>query len=338
MTVQDTSPRSTPAGDAIVDVPNADRAALLGQIGVPLILLLLVVVFALTADDFLSGSNIKTIFSDAAFPSIVAVGLTICLVMGEFDLSLNGVAGLATIVVAVLVAREGMSTIPAILITLVGVGLMVGIVNGALVGFLGVNALIVTIATNSALLGLQYVVSGSEQIFGGFPPGFVDFARGDLGPIPNMVVVSVLIALAVWMMLVRSTLCRQMRAIGGNEEAARVAGVHTARTKVWGFALCALLAAVAGTLFAGKQTAAFPLSGLDVLLPSYAACFIGAATFKVGEFNVPGTLVGVMIATITANGLLLQGVANYATYLIQAAILLVALIFARVVARRRAQV
>jgi ribose/xylose/arabinose/galactoside ABC-type transport system permease subunit len=332
MTLQDTGTRAPEA--APIEEPGAGRAALLGQVGVPVILVLLIVVFSITADDFLSGSNIKTIFSDAAFPTIVAVGLTICLAMGEFDLSLNGVAGLATIVVAVLVSRKGMATVPAILITLVACGLAVGIVNGALVGFLGVNALIVTIAVNSALLGLEYVVSDTKQIFGGFPSGFVSFCRGDVGPVPNIVIVAGAVALAIWATLEHTTLGRQMRAVGGNAEAARIAGVDTARTKVWGFALCSLLAALAGTLFAGKQTAAFPLSGLDVLLPSYAACFIGAATFKVGEFNVPGTIIGVFIATITANGLLLMGVANYATYLIQAGILLGALVFARIVSRR----
>ncbi|MCW2953406.1 MAG: hypothetical protein JWQ48_2576 [Conexibacter sp.] len=315
---------------------RAQRAALLGRIGVPLILVLMIVVFALTAQDFLAGSNIKTIFTDAAFPSMVAIGLTVCLTMGEFDLSLNGVAGLATIVVSVLVARNHMATIPAILITLATVGVVVGLANGLLVGYLGLNALIVTIAVNSGLLGFEYVISKSQQIFGGYPRGFVSFARGSVGPIPNIVILAVVLAIAVWLMLERTTLGRQMRAVGGNAEAARIAGVNVSRTKVWGFIICSLLTAVAGVLFAGKQTAAFPLSGLDVLLPSYAACFIGAATFKVGEFNIAGTLVGVMIATITANGLLLIGVANYATYLIQGAILLVALTFARLVARRRA--
>lgn len=309
---------------------DARRRALSGQFGVPFMAVLLIVFFWLATDQFLSGANIKTILTDAALPAIVAVGLTACLAMGEFDLSLNGVAGLATIVVAVLTARKGMPTIPAVAIAL-AVGLGIGLVNGVFVGFVGVSALIVTIAVNSILNGWQYIVSDSQQIFGGFPPGFVRFARGELGPVSTLVIVAVAVAVAVYVLLEHTTLGRHLRAIGGNPEAARIAGVNVARTKLAGFAISSTLAALAGLLFAGKQTTAFPLSGLDVLLPAFAACFIGAAMFKVGEFNVPGTIVGVLIATITANGLLLMGVPNYATFIFQGVILLVALVFARVV-------
>jgi ribose/xylose/arabinose/galactoside ABC-type transport system permease subunit len=188
---------------------------------------------------------------------------------------------------------------------------------------------------NSILNGWQFVITDSSQVFGNFPPGFVSFARGDVLGIPNLVLVATVVVLVVWALLERTTLGRQIRAVGGNAEAARIAGVNTARVKVAGFVICAFLAALAGLLFAGKQSSAFPLSGLDVLLPSFAACFIGAAMFKLGEFNVPGTVVGVMITQITSNGLTLMNVPTYASYFLQGAILLVALLFARAVAGRR---
>ncbi|HZV74935.1 MAG TPA: ABC transporter permease [Conexibacter sp.] len=309
---------------------SARRRAFVGQIGVPLMGLALIVVFSLIADNFLTGSNIKDIFSQAALPLIVATGLTICLSMGEFDLSLNGVAGLATVLMAVLVARKGMSPLLAIpLVLALGVG--IGAVNGVLVGYFGVAALIVTIAVNSILQGWEFVVSGSVQIFGGFPPGLVSFARGSVLGIPTLVLIAAAVAWLAWVLLERTTLGRHLRAIGGNAEAARIAGVNTARVKLAGFIITALLASLAGLLFAARETNAYPLNGLDVLLPSFAACFIGAAMFKIGEFNIPGTIVGVMIAQITANGLILLNVATYASYFFQGIILLIALLFARVV-------
>ncbi len=125
-----------------------------------------------------------------------------------------------------------------------------------------------------------------------------------------------------------------VKAVGGNAEAARLAGVDVRRTRAFGFILCTFAASVAGILFANKQAVAYPLAGLDVLLPSFTAAFIGAATFRFGEFNIFGTVVGVLVTQIAANGLILLGVPNYTTYVFQGVILLVALVFARVVALR----
>jgi ribose transport system permease protein len=321
-----------PAGGTQMDDldRSARRRAFVGRIGVPIMGIALIVVFAVIADNFVTGSNIKDIFTQAALPMIVATGLTVCLSMGEFDLSLNGVAGLATVLFAVLVARKGIPTVPAIALVLLA-GVAVGVVNGVLVGYFGVAALIVTIAVNSILQGWQFVISGSAQIFGGFPEGIVNFARGTLLGIPTLVLVAAVVAVAAWVLLERTTLGRHLRAVGGNAEAARIAGVDTARVKLYGFIITATLASLAGLLFAAKETNAYPLNGLDVLLPSFAACFIGAAMFKLGEFNVPGTVVGVMIAQITSNGLILMNVPTYASYFFQGIILLVALLFARVV-------
>ena len=107
-------------------------------------------------------------------------------------------------------------------------------------------------------------------------------------------------------------------------------------TRAFGFIACASAATVAGMLYAGKQAVAYPLTGLNVLLPSYAAAFLGAAMFKLGEFNVWGTVVGVMIAEIVSNGLLLLSVPAYATYIFQGTILIAALTFARIVGRQAA--
>lgn len=310
------------------------RRRLLGQVGVPVVAILLVVVFSIIADNFLSVDNFKTIASDAALPAIVAIGLTLCLAAGEFDLSLTGVAGLATVTAAQLLSPMNLTTISAILIVL-GVGVAIGIINGFLVGYIGLPALIVTIAVGAILNGAQYVVTDSQQIYGGFPEGLVSFCRGSIGPVPNLAIIALVVAVLAWLTLEHSTLGRHVRAVGGNPVAARIAGINNARVKLYVFILSAGLTTLAGFLFAGKQTTAYPLSGLDVLLPSFAACFIGAAMFKIGEFNVPGTIVGVVIATVTSNGLILMSVPAYASYFFQGAILLAAILFARLVSTER---
>jgi ribose transport system permease protein len=125
-----------------------------------------------------------------------------------------------------------------------------------------------------------------------------------------------------------------MRAVGENPEAARFAGVDVRRTIVLGFVTVAVTATIAGTLYTGFQANVYPLSGLTILLQSFAACFIGATMFRVGEFNIPGTIVGALLASVVSNGLLLANVANYSTYFFQGGILIAAVLFARVFAGR----
>lgn len=329
------APKKSTTSSAAAGLERRERRRrLLGQIGVPVVLVLLVTVFSVIAPNFLTLANFKTIASDAALPAIVAIGLTLCLAAGEFDLSLNGVIGLATVATAQLLSPMNLITIEAILIVAVA-GMLIGALNGVLVGYFGLPALIVTIAVGAILNGGQYVVTNSQQIYGGFPEDLVAFCRGSLGPVPNLAIIALAVAAVAWLTLERSTLGRHVRAVGGNPVAARIAGINTARVKLWVFMISAMLATLAGFLFAGKQTTAYPLSGLDVLLPSFAACFIGAAMFKVGEFNVPGTLVGVAIATITSNGLILMSVPAYTSFFFQGAILLAAILFARVVSTKK---
>jgi len=302
----------------------------LGPLGVPAITVAIIVAFSLMSSNFLVGSNLQDILRQSALPLIVAVGLTVPLIMGDFDLSIAAVAGFATTVVSVLVARDGMSLLVGIVVILLA-GMAVGLFNGVLVSAIGLSALVVTIAVGSVLNGLEFAVAGSEQISAGYPEGFVNFARSDIGPFPTLFVLAIVVAIAVWILLERTATGRNIRAIGGNIDAVRVAGINVNRTRILGFVLCSGLAALAGILYAGQQSVAYPLTGLNVLLPSFAAVFIGAAAFKLGEFNIPGTVIGILIASIINNGLLLIDVASWAVYIFQGAILLVALLFARAV-------
>ena len=307
---------------------------ILAPLGVPIMTLGMIVYFGLATTGFLSLGNITDVLSNSALPVIVAVGLTIPLVMGEFDLSISALAGLATILYAQLVAKEDVSPAIAILVTLV-VALAAGAFNGLMVAYLGLPALVATIAMSSFLIGMQFYVSGSVQIYGGFPETLVALSRSSVGPVPTLVIIAALIVVGAWVLLEKSVFGRHVKAVGGNAEAARLAGVNVRRTRALGFILCGLAASVAGIIFANKQAVAYPLAGLDVLLPSFTAAFIGAATFRFGEFNVFGTVVGVLVTQIAANGLILLGVPNYTTYVFQGVILLVALIFARIVALRQ---
>jgi ribose transport system permease protein len=324
-----------PSHGTAARAPNSQRRdwlqRRLGPLGVPAITVIIIAVFALLSPDFLKSGNFQAILSQCALPLIVAVGLTIPVVMGDFDLSIAAVSSFGTTVVAVMIARNDVPlVVGCALIVLIGIG--VGIFNGVLVSVVGLSALVVTIAVGSVLNGLEFAIAGPVQIGSGFPEGFVNFARGQIGPIPTLFVLAIAIAVVVWVLLERTATGRNIRGIGGNMEAVRIAGVNVTRTRILGFVICSGLAAVSGVLYAGQQAVAYPLSGLNVLLPSFAAVFIGAAAFKLGEFNIPGTVIGILSASIINNGLLLLSVPSWAVYVFQGAILLIALLFARAVA------
>ncbi|WP_157671352.1 ABC transporter permease [Candidatus Aquiluna sp. UB-MaderosW2red] len=274
--------------------------------------------------------NIATILEGAMLPAIVACALTVVLIMGQFDLSIQAMAGFATVFFAVLMANFNLTVISALLIMAV-VAVILGLVNGWFVAYRGLNALVVTIATASLLNGGEFFVSDSKSISVGIDKSFVGFVRSDALGVPILVWITLAIAGLVWLMLDQTRFGRELKAVGSNSEAARFAGVNVRRVVMLGFVVSAALCVIAGVLYTGRQAQAYPLTGLEVLLPSFAACFIGAAMFKMGKFNIPGTLVGALLASIVANGLLLANVGGYTSYFFQGAILLGAVWFARIV-------
>lgn len=309
----------------------------IAPLAVPIALLILIAIFQSKNSQFLSGDNIKVIIQGAAMPAIVAAGLTVVLTLGEFDLSIQAIAGFATMTFAVLMANDGIPLVPAMVITLL-IGLAIGVINGFLVAYLKLAALVVTIGMASLLNGGEFAVTNSKSISTGISTAFTTFTRSYVGPIPTLTIIAIGVAIVIWILLDRTAIGREMRAIGTNPEAARFAGVNVRFVVMMGFAITALAAAIAGVLFTGFQGNVYPLSGLSVLLQSFAACFIGATMFRVGEFNVPGSVIGALLAAVVSNGLLLANVANYATYFFQGGILIAAVLFARFLAGRTEEI
>ena len=304
-------------------------------LGVPLMAVLVIAFFSLDTSGFLTGSNIQNIFADAALPGLLAVGLTIPLVMGDFDISFAAMAGLSSTLFASLVSLHNTAPAVAIVVTLL-CGLAVGVLNGGIVAFIGINAFVATIAMQSILIGWEFPLTGSTNIYTGFPQALVTFTRGNTGPVPNLVIVAAVIVAILWVLLEKTVFGRHVKAVGGNREAAHLTGVNVKRTRAIGFVIVALTATVAGILYVNKQAVSYPLSGLESqLLPAFTAAFIGAATFRLGEFNILGTVVGALLVTITSQGLILEGAGPNAQYIFQGLILLVALLFARVISFRR---
>lgn len=300
------------------DAPRVDRSGvaqvrgLLRPVLGPLVLVLIIAFFgSLYPDTFLSRVNLETnILEVVSFLVVVAAGQTVVMVVGDFDLSVGGVAALSTATTASFIATVTLSGDPqepgsvlwAVLIGL-AIGVVAGLINGALVSYLGVLAFIVTLGMAQVFTSLaRYRVDG-KPVFGLVEDNFVNVARGDTLGISNKIWISLLLAAAIWFLLDRTTLGRKMYAVGGNPEAARLSGINTKLIRLIAFAIAGFYAAAAGILQAASTATANTTAPQGWMLQSIAGVFIGMAMFRDGRPNLPGTVLGVILLRTLDNGL-----------------------------------
>jgi ribose transport system permease protein len=278
----------------------------------PMVLIGLIAFFgALYPTTFLSQQNLLiNILDTVSFLVIVAAAQTIVMVVGDFDLSVGGLAALATSFAAALLATTTLAGAPqdpgfvplAIAIGL-GVGLIGGIVNGVLVAYLGVMAFIATLGMSVVYTNLARFRVDGRPVYGLVEEGFVEIARSSTLGLSNKIWIAMMIAGAIWFLLDRTTLGRKMYAVGGNAEASRFSGIDVKRVRLMAFALCGMGAAAAGILQSASTATANTSAPQGWMLQSIAAVFLGMAMFRGGRPNLPGTVLGVILLRVIDNGL-----------------------------------
>lgn len=289
-------------------------------------------------DTFMTPRNWLNITQQLSMLMVVAAGMTVVMVMGDFDLSVGSMASLAGIVAAMLFAA-GYPIWAAIGVALL-VGLLGGLFNGVMVSFIGIMPFVATLATLTMFSGAAFVVSGGKTISGrAIPDAFGDFARDGiaLGPltVPNLTFVAVLVVAIVWVLLEQTTFGRRLYAIGGNVEAAYLSGVPVRRLKLAAFALTGLSAAGAGLLYASRVASANPTQGSGLMLNAIAATFLGMTMSSEGEPRILATVVGVLILGVLDNGLTQMSVDSYVRQILVGAIIVLAVSASSITRARR---
>jgi ribose transport system permease protein len=280
----------------------------------------IIVFFAVQLPDtFLTARNLINITQQLSMLSVVAATMTIVMVMGDFDLSVGSMASLAGIVAAVLFAL-GYPVALALAVALV-IGLLGGLFNGFLVSVLGILPFVATLGTLTVYSGLAFLISGGKTIFGReIPKSFSGFARAgvpldqiglDGVKLPYLTITAALVIIACWLLLEQTTFGRRLYAIGGNSEAAHLAGLKVKRLRLIAFGLTGLGAAGAGLMYASRVASANPTQGSGLMLDAIAAVFLGMTMSRQGEPRVIFTLVGVLILGILDNGLTQINVDSY---------------------------
>jgi ribose transport system permease protein len=253
---------------------------------------------------WLDGVTQKSILNISfAVPAILSVGLMVPLLAGVFDLSIGGTMDVSSVVLASLMIYSHVPTWLAIVLVL-ALGLLIGILNGLLVAFVGVDSFIATLGTSSVLMALAVALSGNIQITG-FAGSFANFGGGNVaGGVQYQVLYLAIIAIIVWYVVEHTSAGRYLQATGENRDAARLSGISTKKYIFVSLAVSGVVAAFAGVVETSVIGAGESNLGDPYLLTAFAAAFLGATQFK-QRFNVWGTVAGVWVLASGVEGVTL---------------------------------
>lgn len=309
---------------------RGDEVPLWQRYSLVLVLAAIVVVFTIVdSGTFATGENIRSVLLQETVPACIALAVLVPVIAGEFDLSVGYTLGLTAVVAAQAGNKLHLVGSEAILLAL-AVGLAVGLVNGILVGIFRFGSLIATLGVGLAISGVSVGISGSQTISSGIPSEIGKATTStSLFGLADSVWITLGLALIVYLLTAHTPFGRRLFATGANEHVARLAGVRTTRLKIVAFCLAGLLASIAGLFQVGLSGAANPGYGANLLLPAFAAVFLGATSIRPGTFNVWGTVLAILILAAGFSGLNLAGVPFWVEPVFDGCVLIVAVFFSR---------
>lgn len=315
-----------------------DITAWFARYGTIFSLIVLLIAFSLARPDvFPTLGNLLNIMNQISILGIMAFGLSVCLVMGLFDLSIAAMATLGGYLAtyALVTYPDAVSVPAAVLFSLV-VAAILGVGNGLIVSYLGISAFIATLATGSIITGAMLGISASKTIITGIPDAFMAIGQNTILGVPNPVVIMLAVGVVLWLLLEHTQIGRHLYAIGGNAEASHLSGIAVKRYAPFALAICAACAGLGGLVAASELGAGRPQGvGDTYLLNAFAAVFIGASTLRPGKFHILGTFIGVLLIGVIDNGLAIMGVPTYWQYIVQGVLLILALFSAGILTMRR---
>jgi len=311
---------------------SKSRAILWGKVlrtyGTAFAGLAIVLIFCvLSPDSFATLGNAINISRQISLLVVIAIGATLVMAVGEFDLSVGSMASLGGVMAAKL-AVAGLPIWLCFALPLLA-GYLIGFINGWIVTAFRVLSFVTTLAMGTIIGGITFWLTGGATVFEQIPDAFRYVGQTDWGGLPLLSILMILLTAAFWYVMAQTPFGRRLYAIGGNEPAARIAGIRVSRSKNAAFALCAMLAALTGVLMASRLGSAHPTSGNGLFLPSYAAAFLGMTAFREGVPNIWGTFIGAAILGILANGLTILEVPTYMQDVITGLILIAAVVVQR---------
>jgi len=303
-----TDPGTTTTTATDTSPPPLWRRVLSGSVGrnlgLVLALLILVIVGAATAPDtFLGVSNIMVILRQASIIGVISIGMTLVIIAGGIDLSVGSVMGLASVVAALAVVQDLSDQLHWIVMVIIGlaVGVFAGFLNGIIVAYGNVVAFMTTLAMLVGARGLAEILADRRTLQVGGQREFITFMNLDILGVDMLIWIFILVAALGWVLLNRTTFGRRTIAIGGNREAARLAGINVKRHVMYLYALSGLCAGIAGVMILGRTTAGTSVNGQLYELDAIAAVVVGGTLLAGGRGTITGTVLGVLIFQTLTN-------------------------------------
>jgi ribose transport system permease protein len=327
---------TTPAPVPDVGPPPRSRSLpllIISKYGTLIAMAAMIVIFGIAVPNgaFLSPNNLLSIVNQSALTAIIACGLTLVLVVGEFDLSIGYAASLAGVLVTGFIVNQGLPIAIAVILTvLIGGG--IGGVNGLLVTKARVNAVVATLGVGTILTGLAFGYTSGSPITQ-VPVEFTWITLARLAGVQNPIWIMLLVVVILWMLLNRTATGQRIQAVGANKDAARLAGIRTDRTKITAFVTAGVCASIAGILLSSLLGSGTVGAADGYLMDSFAAVFLGSATLRDGEFHILGTVIGVLVVSVGFNGLSLLGTPTFWQFIFKGGILVLAVALSTIARR-----
>ena len=265
----------------------------------------------LTAPQFLTVSNLSQVAVLASVIAVAAVGEALVVITRNVDLSVEATIGLVAYAVARVLELHALDA-PAAIAMGLGLGLVLGMINGVVVTLFKVPAIVASLGTLSILRGVDYLVAGSHQVpLAGLPAGFTNAARDTVLGIPYFVIVAVVVVVIGSVILRSTRFGRQLYAVGSNPEAAAILGIPSRLVVFAAFSMCGLLAGAAGVLWVMEFGTINGTSATGVVLAVVAAVVVGGVNIFGGSGTLVGAALGALFLGFIANALILIGLSQF---------------------------
>lgn len=290
-----------------------------------LVLLFTILIFGLLSKNFLTTNNLVNIFVQNSWVIVVSIGVAMIMISGGADLSVSNQMSIVSVVIAMLMVNYNFPVWLAILIGLF-IGMLLGFINGTCTNKLKVHPMVVTLATMTVYQGIAYLISQSKSFFN-LPAGFKAIGQSYVFGIPVAVIIMFFMVAIAILVLNKTYFGRYIYAIGGNAEAARLAGINVSLVRILTFILAGFFVGVSTIILTARTGSANAAIAPDAVFNSITACVLGGISFKGGSGKVSNVVISVLIIGVLANGMQLIGMGIYPQYIVKGIILIAAIAF-----------